>query len=99
MKHQITTTKGVRKYLYDLIDILYEKEYFGFEEDSIEYVKVYLKISSRTCQKRLGNRLQSILTNTETICFMLVLRKTSRPHGMCFLRYTMIMPLIHRHLL
>lgn len=38
MKHQVITTKEVRKYLYDLIDILYEREYFGFEEDSIEYV-------------------------------------------------------------
>ena len=39
MKHQITTTKGVRKYLYDLIQILYEKNYFGFKENAKEYVK------------------------------------------------------------
>ena len=32
MKHQVITTKEVRKYLYDLIDILYEREYFGFED-------------------------------------------------------------------
>ncbi|MBR4838177.1 MAG: hypothetical protein IK004_07055 [Bacteroidales bacterium] len=39
MKHQIIATRDVRKYLYDLIQILYEKDYFGFKENAKEYVK------------------------------------------------------------
>lgn len=38
-KQQIIAKKEVRKYLYDLIQILYEKEYFGFKENAKEYVK------------------------------------------------------------
>lgn len=53
MKHQITTTKGVRKYLYDLIDILYEKEYFGFEEYSIEYATCLFEDIEQNLPKKI----------------------------------------------
>ena len=38
MKSIVKTLPEVRKYFNDLMRILYEKDYFGFEEDAIEYV-------------------------------------------------------------
>ena len=32
-------TQQVREYLMELINILYEKEYFGFEENAQKYVE------------------------------------------------------------
>jgi hypothetical protein len=34
----VVTTQAVKKYLNDLVAILYQKEYFGFEESALEYV-------------------------------------------------------------
>ena len=38
MQTQVKTTPEVLKYFNNLIDILYENDYFGFEEDAIQYV-------------------------------------------------------------
>jgi hypothetical protein len=35
----VYTTSAVKKYLNDLVAILYEREYFGFEDAAIKYVK------------------------------------------------------------
>lgn len=39
MKHQIIATREVRTYLFNLIQVLYEHDYFGFKENAKEYVK------------------------------------------------------------
>ena len=38
MQTQVKATQAVSKYFNNLIDILYENDYFGFEEDAIRYV-------------------------------------------------------------
>jgi hypothetical protein len=38
MKTKVLADPDVIDYLYELVDILYEKQYFSFEEDSVEYV-------------------------------------------------------------
>ena len=35
---KVSTTSDIKEYLNNLVTILYEKEYFGFEEQAIEYV-------------------------------------------------------------
>ncbi len=47
---EVRFSHSVRIYLKELIQILYDKEYFGFEEDAIEYV---------------NNLIDDIVTNIE----------------------------------
>ena len=53
MKIKIVSLPEVREYLKDLIHILYEKEYFGFEESAIEYVEDLFEQITTTLPIRL----------------------------------------------
>jgi hypothetical protein len=35
---QVIISAGIKRKLNDLVDILYEKEYFGFKADAVKYV-------------------------------------------------------------
>ena len=51
----VYTTSAVQEYFNDLVAILYEKEYFGFEDAAIKYVKelVYeIKMNLPTMQHK-----------------------------------------------
>lgn len=53
MKVKIVALPEVREYLKELIHILYEKEYFGYEESAIEYVESLFEDIKVTLPQRI----------------------------------------------
>ena len=73
---EVVALPEVREYLMELINILYEKEYFGFEENAQKYVEeLFFDVS---CPRPL------ILTGTGKICYIPRSRRTRLHSGMCF---------------
>lgn len=53
MKTKIVALPEVREYFNELIHILYEKEYFGYEDSAIEYVESLFEEIKTTLPQRL----------------------------------------------
>jgi hypothetical protein len=44
----------IRQYVIELEDILFEKEYFGFEESAVQYVRELISDIEKTLPMRVG---------------------------------------------
>ena len=51
MKVKVVALPEIREYFKELIHILHEKEYFGFEENAIEYVETIFEFIKKTLPK------------------------------------------------
>jgi hypothetical protein len=75
----------VEDYLYELIEILYRKEYFGYKENAINYVTdLKNDIKTNLSNKVKRPALRYFLTNMERKCCIRHLGKARRHNGMCF---------------
>lgn len=52
MKVKVVALPEIREYFKELIHILHEKEYFGFEENAIEYVESLFEDIKTTLPQR-----------------------------------------------
>lgn len=57
--------KNVADYLNELVDILYDKEYFGFKESAYDYVDWIFEQIESSINRKLKNQRLNILINTE----------------------------------
>ena len=85
---KVTVLPEVRAYLQNLALILYEKEYFGFEEAARKYVIELFNDITTNLPTRVKKRLRSISTNTVKGCTTLYSKKTNVHRGMSFSGYT-----------
>jgi len=72
-------------YFLNMADALYDKGYFGFEENAIKYAReLFLEIEKELPMKLL----QRILISTARECIMLFSKETKTQLGMYFLIYS-----------
>ena len=74
----------VREYLMELIQILYKKEYFGFEENAQKYVEELIFDIKNNLPLKLNKPAPPILTGTERRCYTLRSGKIRLHNGMYF---------------
>ena len=78
----------VRTYFRELSEILFQKDYFGFEEYAINYVRELIFDIESSLPRKLSKPAPHISTATARICAILFSRKTRQPNGMCFSQNT-----------
>lgn len=77
----------VEDYLFELIEILYDKEYFGFKESAVNYV-VELENDIRTnLPAKIKRPAPPYFDRYGKRCCMLFSRKTKQHNGMFFSMY------------
>lgn len=78
----------VRLYLSDLIRILYEKEYFSFEDNAIEYVTDLVSRIEKDLPFKVKNQLQNRFLDMERTFIIQVFEKIEKQFGTCSLPST-----------
>lgn len=86
MKVKVVALPEIREYFKELIHILHEKEYFGFEENAIEYVESLFEDIKTTLPQRSKNKLLHIFPGMEKICIIHLSKRIKRLNGMSFSR-------------
>lgn len=74
----------VREYLMELINVLYEKEYFGFEENAQKYVEELFLDIKNNLPLNLKSPHLLILTGTGKRCYIPRSGRTRLHSGMSF---------------
>lgn len=72
----------VRQYFQELEDVLFEKEYFGFEEFAVQYVRELILDIEKTLPVRVGKNAPLISTDTGKACSTPCSERVNLPNGM-----------------
>lgn len=83
MKNQVLALPEVRDYFSDLIRILYEKDYFGFESDAIEYVTDLFSDIEQNLPAKPRKPAPPYFEKFGKDLFYTTFRKTSTRNGLC----------------
>ena len=83
MKNQVLALPEVRDYFSDLIRILYEKDYFGFESDAIEYVTDLFSDIEQNLPAKPRKPAPPYFEKFGKGMFTPLLEKTSTRNGLC----------------
>jgi hypothetical protein len=74
----------VRQYFKELEDILLEREYFGFEDSAVQYVRELIFDIENSLPARMEKQRLHISTGTAKICVTLLFGRTRQHNGTCF---------------
>lgn len=86
MKVKVVALPEIREYFKELIHILHEKEYFGFEENAIEYVESLFEDIKTTLPQRSKKQAPAYFPGMEKICIIHLSKRIKRLNGMSFSR-------------
>ena len=81
---EVIALPEVREYLMELINILYEKEYFGFEENAQKYVEELFFDIKTNLPLKLKKPAPPYFDRYGKRCYIPRSRRTRLHSGMCF---------------
>ena len=84
---QIIFSPNVRGYLKEVSEILYEKEYFGFAEDAIEYIDSLILDIYNTLPHRVRKPAPSYFSRYGKELFYSVFKKNDNTQWYVFFNY------------
>jgi len=77
----------IEEYLFELTEILYKKEYFGFKKSAVQYVKNLISDIQNNLPSSVKHIAPVYFNKYGEIYFFPCLKKVKLHNGMCFSTY------------